>query len=403
MHARELHEHARERGRVWRVRVHDGAGAETPVDRKMQVQLGGRRKRPVHHLAREIHDGHLVGLERVELCTGRRDRDQFAAAGADVAGAAQHKAAARQPTARVNDRDARHAQLVRATAAAVGRHARNVHDRGPERHRTGRGPDLTDYRDVRAQRADPAPAGAQVDGAVVQAHELTRRYGEGATAVDALRGVSLDVVHGQLVAVMGPSGSGKSTLMHTLAGLDQPTSGTVTIAGTEITRLDDAKLTLLRREHIGFVFQFFNLLPMLNLEENVLLPLSIADARPDREWLEELLTKTGLAPRRKHRPAELSGGEQQRVAIARALLTRPTILFADEPTGNLDSRTGGEILELLRDSSQSYGQTIVMVTHDARAASIADRIMFLADGLIVKELTDTSAGDVLAVMNTLQS
>jgi putative ABC transport system ATP-binding protein len=245
--------------------------------------------------------------------------------------------------------------------------------------------------------------GAQLDGSVVQAQALTRRYGEGATAVDALRGVSLDVNSSQLVAVMGPSGSGKSTLMHTLAGLDKPTSGTVTIAGTEITHLDDSKLTLLRREHIGFVFQFFNLLPMLNAEENVLLPLTIADQRPDREWLEELLAKTGLAPRRKHRPAELSGGEQQRVAIARALITRPTILFADEPTGNLDSKTGGEILELLRDSSQSYGQTIVMVTHDARAASIADRILFLADGLIVKELTDTSAGDVLAVMNTLQS
>ncbi|MGO9751895.1 MAG: ABC transporter ATP-binding protein [Solirubrobacteraceae bacterium] len=244
---------------------------------------------------------------------------------------------------------------------------------------------------------------AQLDGTVVAAHELTRRYGEGATAVEALRGVSLDVIAGQLVAVMGPSGSGKSTLMHTLAGLDKPTSGTVTIAGTEITRLDDAKLTLLRREHIGFVFQFFNLLPMLNAEENVLLPLSIADARPDREWLEELLAKTGLASRRKHRPAELSGGEQQRVAIARALITRPTILFADEPTGNLDSKTGGEILELLRDSSQTYGQTIVMVTHDARAASIADRILFLADGLIVKQLTEASASDVLAVMNTLQS
>ncbi len=256
---------------------------------------------------------------------------------------------------------------------------------------------------MRAQRSDPALVGAQVDGDVVQALELTRRYGEGSTAVDALRGVSLSVVGGQLVAVMGPSGSGKSTLMHTLAGLDKPTSGRVTIAGTEITRLDDAKLTLLRRRHIGFVFQFFNLLPMLNAEENVLLPLAIADERPDRAWLEELLTKTGLAPRRKHRPAELSGGEQQRVAIARALITRPTILFADEPTGNLDSKTGGEILELLRDSSQSYGQTIVMVTHDARAAAIADRILFIADGLIVKELTDASAGDVLAVMSTLHS
>ena len=224
------------------------------------------------------------------------------------------------------------------------------------------------------------------DGNVVIARDLVRRYGEGTTAVDALRGVSLDVKDGQLVAVMGPSGSGKSTLMHSLAGLDQPTSGTVTIAGTEITSLDDTRLTMLRREHIGFVFQFFNLLPMLNAEENVLLPLSIAGEQPDRAWLEELLTKTGLAGRRDHRPAELSGGEQQRVAISRALVTRPTILFADEPTGNLDSKTGGEILQLLRDSADAYGQTIVMVTHDPRVAAIADRILFIADGRIVNEL-----------------
>jgi putative ABC transport system ATP-binding protein len=248
-----------------------------------------------------------------------------------------------------------------------------------------------------------APAGTVLDGAVVQARGLERQYGEGATAVHALRGVSLDVEQAQLVAVMGPSGSGKSTLMHTLAGLDTPTSGTVTIAGTEITDLDDAKLTRLRRDHIGFVFQFFNLLPMLTAEENVLLPLSIAGERPDREWLEELLAKMGLADRRRHRPSELSGGQQQRVAIARALVTRPTILFADEPTGNLDSKTGGEILDLLRDSAREYGQTIVMVTHEARAAAIADRIMFLADGLIVKELTDTDQAQVLEVMSTLQS
>jgi putative ABC transport system ATP-binding protein len=240
-------------------------------------------------------------------------------------------------------------------------------------------------------------------GAVVQARNLVRRYGEGATVVEALRGVSLDVARGELVAVMGPSGSGKSTLMHALAGLDQPTDGTVTIAGTDLTKLDDSKLTLLRREHIGFVFQFFNLLPMLDIEENVVLPLSIAHERPDRAWLDELLNRTGLTKRRGHRPAQLSGGEQQRVAIARALVTRPTILFADEPTGNLDSKTSGEILELLRDSSHSYGQTIVMVTHDARAAAIAHRILFLADGLIVKELTEADSADVLAVMNTLQS
>jgi putative ABC transport system ATP-binding protein len=241
-----------------------------------------------------------------------------------------------------------------------------------------------------------------LNGAVVQARDLKRQYGEGETAVHALRGVSIDVARGNLVAVMGPSGSGKSTLMHTLAGLDKPTGGTVTIAGTEITGLDDADMTRLRRDHIGFVFQFFNLLPMLTAEENVLLPLSIAGAKPDRAWFEELLAKTGLADRRKHRPAELSGGQQQRVAIARALVTKPTILFADEPTGNLDSKTGGEILDLLRDSARDYQQTIVMVTHEARAASIADRIMFLADGLIVKELTDADQAQVLEVMSTLQ-
>jgi putative ABC transport system ATP-binding protein len=237
----------------------------------------------------------------------------------------------------------------------------------------------------------------------LNARELTRRYGQGDTAVDALRGVSLEVLSGQLVAIMGPSGSGKSTLMHLLAGLDKPTSGTVEIAGTEITSLDDASLTLLRREHIGFVFQFFNLLPMLTAEENVLLPETIAGKKPDRAWMDELLTRTGIADRRSHRPSELSGGQQQRVAIARALVTKPTIVLADEPTGNLDSKTGGEILNLLRASADDYGQTIIMVTHEGRAASIADRILFLADGLIVRELTESSPGEVLEVMSALQA
>jgi putative ABC transport system ATP-binding protein len=237
---------------------------------------------------------------------------------------------------------------------------------------------------------------------VVAAHDVTRRFGEDATAVDALRGVSLDVRAGEVVAVMGPSGSGKSTLMHTLAGLDKPTSGSVEIGGEEITGMDDAKLTQLRRDHVGFVFQFFNLLPMLSAEDNIVLPLTIAGEHADRAWVEELLSRTGLDGRRTHRPAELSGGEQQRVAIARALVTRPTILFADEPTGNLDSKTSAEILELLRMSARDYNQTIVMVTHDPRGASIADRILFLADGLIVKEMTDATVGQVLEVMSTLE-
>jgi putative ABC transport system ATP-binding protein len=239
------------------------------------------------------------------------------------------------------------------------------------------------------------------NGAVVAADDVTRRYGEGETAVDALRGVSLDVAQGHLTAVMGPSGSGKSTLMHILAGLDKPTSGTVEIEGIEITSLKDTDLTKLRRQHIGFVFQFFNLLPMLTAEENITLPLSIAGDKPDDAFFKDLIGKVGLADRLTHRPSELSGGQQQRVAIARALVSRPTVLFADEPTGNLDSATGHEILELMRDSVDSYGQTTVMVTHEARAAAIADRILFLADGLIVRDLPGATQHEVLRTMEEL--
>ena len=232
----------------------------------------------------------------------------------------------------------------------------------------------------------------------VAATAVTRQYGEGESAVHALRGVTIEVPVGQFTAVMGPSGSGKSTLMHLLAGLDRPTNGRVMIGGEDITEMPDKHLTKLRRRHIGFVFQFFNLLPMLTAEENVLLPLSLAGEKPDRARFEELLDRTGLQDRRKHRPAELSGGQQQRVAVARALVSRPTVLFADEPTGNLDSRTSEEILTLLRDAVDAYGQTIVMVTHDPRAAAIADRVLFLADGTIVKELGRSQSGDILAAL-----
>ena len=235
------------------------------------------------------------------------------------------------------------------------------------------------------------------NGAVVNATDVTRRYGEGEAAVDALRGVSLAVQPGELVAVMGPSGSGKSTLMHILAGLDKPTSGDVQVDGESITSMGDTELTKLRRRSIGFVFQFFNLLPMLNAEENVVLPLSIAGEKPDKQWLDELMAKTGLGDRRTHRPSELSGGQQQRVAIARALVSRPAIVFADEPTGNLDSKTSGEILKLMRDSVEELGQTTVMVTHEPRAAAIADRVLFLADGVIVEERKDMSASDVVSL------
>jgi putative ABC transport system ATP-binding protein len=239
-----------------------------------------------------------------------------------------------------------------------------------------------------------------MDGAapVVSAEDVTRRYGEGETAVDALRGVSLAVAPGELVAVMGPSGSGKSTLMHILAGLDKPTSGQVTVAGVDITRMDDADLTQLRREHIGFIFQFFNLLPMLTAGENIVLPLKLAGTARDADWIAEVIDKVGLSDRVRHRPSELSGGQQQRVAVARALVSRPSVMFADEPTGNLDSTTSGEILALLRNSVDTLGQTTVMVTHDAHAAAVADRVVFLADGQVVRDVGSCSAHRILEVL-----
>jgi putative ABC transport system ATP-binding protein len=237
---------------------------------------------------------------------------------------------------------------------------------------------------------------------VVVAENLDRRYGAGETAVDALRDVSVAIDPGKLTAVMGPSGSGKSTLMHILAGLDRPTNGSVAIAGRSITSMDDVELTRLRREHVGFVFQFFNLLPMLTAEENIVLPLAIAGEQVDRKWLAELVERVGLADRLGHRPAELSGGQQQRVAVARSLVTRPTVVFADEPTGNLDARSSAEILALLRAASDGFGQTIVMVTHDARAAAFADRVLFLLDGRIEIDLHGATEAEILRSMGRLE-
>jgi putative ABC transport system ATP-binding protein len=227
---------------------------------------------------------------------------------------------------------------------------------------------------------------------------LSRHYGDGESAVRALRGVTLEVPKGQFTAVMGPSGSGKSTLMHLLAGLDRPTNGRVKIGGEDITEMPDKQLTKLRRRHIGFVFQSFNLLPMLTAEENILLPLSIAGRKPDRAAIETLIARVGLSERLGHKPSQLSGGQQQRVAIARALASRPTVLFADEPTGNLDSTSGTEVLALLREAVELDRQTTVMVTHDPRAAATADRVLFLADGRIVDDLADPTEEQILAAM-----
>ena len=237
---------------------------------------------------------------------------------------------------------------------------------------------------------------------VVEASGVTKVYGSGDSMVEALAGVDISVPKGQFLAVMGPSGSGKSTLMHIMAGLDRPTAGRVAIDGTDIGGLKDRQLTLLRREKVGFVFQFFNLLPMLSAEENILLPETIAGRKPDREWLAALVDQMGLADRLKHRPAELSGGQQQRVAIGRALFARPAVIFADEPTGNLDSRTSFEILDLLRRSVEDLGQTIVMVTHDARAAAMANRVVFLQDGKIVADRSTLDSEAILDVMKGLE-
>ena len=243
--------------------------------------------------------------------------------------------------------------------------------------------------------SEPRPADA-----IVSARGLVRRYGEGDIAVIALDGVSVDFAAARFAAIMGPSGSGKSTLMHILAGLDRPTSGTVELDGTELGSLDDRALTRLRRAKVGFIFQTFNLLPTLDARENIMLPLSIAGRRPDQEWFDRLVDTVGIRDRLTHRPAELSGGQQQRVAVARALVSRPVVVFADEPTGNLDSTASGEVLDLLRRAVDEFGQTVVMVTHDAHAASHADRLLVLADGRVVR---DGEALDVDGVLDLMKS
>ncbi|GAA2072484.1 ABC transporter ATP-binding protein [Aeromicrobium halocynthiae] len=246
-----------------------------------------------------------------------------------------------------------------------------------------------------SQTAEPTPAASVRD--------LVRTYGTADAEVRALDGVDLDVRAGEFTAVMGPSGSGKSTLMHCMAALDAPTSGTVTVGGQELGRMRDKELTVLRRDRIGFVFQAFNLVPTLTARENILLPLSIAGRRPDDAWFETVIAAVGLADRLGHRPNEMSGGQQQRVACARALVSRPDIVFADEPTGNLDSASGAEVLGFLRRSVDELGQTIVMVTHDPVAAGYTDRVVFLADGRVVDELRSPTAASVADRMTALQT
>jgi putative ABC transport system ATP-binding protein len=246
-----------------------------------------------------------------------------------------------------------------------------------------------------ALRAAPASTAASV---MVSAKDLWRRYGEGEAAVDAVAGVTAQFRCSEFSAIMGPSGSGKSTLMHCLAGLDRPTAGSVEIDGTDITTLDDNHLTELRRANVGFIFQAFNLLPVLTAEENIVLPLTIAGRDVDREWVEHLIGVVGLGDRRTHRPSELSGGQQQRVAIARALVTRPAVVFADEPTGNLDSSSSEDVLRLLREAVDQFKQTVVMVTHDAEAASSGDRLVVLRDGKICRDAPTAEVEDVHELM-----
>jgi len=236
---------------------------------------------------------------------------------------------------------------------------------------------------------------------IVSTSELRRVYGEGDTAVHALAGVTVGFPSGQYAAIMGPSGSGKSTLMHLLAGLDRPTSGSVVVDGAELANLDDRALTRLRRDRLGFVFQAFNLVPVLTAEENILLPLTLAGKKPDKEWLTGLIAAVGLGDRLTHRPAELSGGQQQRVAVARALIHRPAVVFADEPTGNLDSKASDEVLALLRQAVDEFGQTVIMVTHDAHAASVADRIVVLSDGRVVHDGAGETTEGVLDLMKAV--
>jgi putative ABC transport system ATP-binding protein len=239
----------------------------------------------------------------------------------------------------------------------------------------------------------PTAVAARAVGAV-------KTYGEGDTVVHALAGVTVDFAAGQFTAIMGPSGSGKSTLMHCLAGLDELTGGSVWIEGTDLTTLSEKDLTKLRRDRVGFVFQAFNLIPTLTAEENIVLPLSLAGGEPDQAWFQQVVQTVGLGDRLGHRPSELSGGQQQRVAVARALASQPAIIFADEPTGNLDSRSSAEILGFMRRAVKDYGQTIVMVTHDPVAASYADRVLILADGNIVHEILEPTTDSVVDFMKT---